>query len=194
MLGSLLAVGVLILGILVVTNGGRSSAPPAAPGTSSPASAPTVEPSTPIGPSATPSRPATTTVMVYFHSAEKLVLVTRRVPLTQRVATAALRQLLAGPTAAEREAGTWSWFSARTAGMLRSVRVADGVAYADFSDLRPVIPNASTSGGSAALLGELDATLMQFRTVQRTVYSLDGDVAAFYGWLQLAPPPGVQRS
>jgi hypothetical protein len=105
------------------------------------------------------------------------------------VATASLRQLVAGPTAAERADGLWSVFSARTAGMLRSLRIADSVAYADFADLRRVIPNASSSAGSAALLGELDATLKQFSTVRRTVYSLNGDVATFYGWLQLAPPP-----
>ena len=188
--GSLLAAGLLILGIWVTAErNGPSPTTPAAPGTSSPASSPSGQPSTPTRPSATPSRPVTTAVTVYFHSGEKLVRVTRRVPRTQMVATAALRQLLAGPTAAERADGLWSPFSARTAGMLRSVRIADGVAYADFADLRQVIPNASSSAGSAALLGELDATLKQFSTVRRTVYSLNGDVATFYGWLQLAPPP-----
>jgi hypothetical protein len=196
-LGSLLAAGLVILGIWVVADGdGTSPVPPAAPGSSSSAPSPSLEPSTPVGPSAQPSTPvdpsstpATMTVSVYFHSGEELVRIARRVPRTPMVATAALRQLLAGPTAAERADGIWSWFSARTAGMLRSVRVADGTAYADFADLRPVIPNASTSAGSAALLGELDATLKQFSTVRRTVYSLNGDVATFYGWLQLAPPP-----
>lgn len=191
-LGSVLAALVLILGTwMIADRNGGSPTTPAAPGTSSPAptaSTPTA-PTGPTGPTATPSMPAMTTVIVYFHSGEKLVPVTRRIPRTPMVATAAMRQLLAGPTAAERTAGMWSWFSARTAGMLRSVRVANGVAYADFADLRPVIPNASTSAGSAALLGELDATLKQFSTVRRTVYSLAGDVATFYGWLQLAPPP-----
>lgn len=192
-LGSLLAVGLLILGVWVITGRDDTSpTSPAAPGTSgtaTPSQPPTSQPTTPGGSPGTSPAPATTKVTVYFHSGEDLVAVSRRVPHTSKVATAALTQLLAGPTEAERAAGISSWFSSRTAGMLRSVRVADGVAYADFADLSAVIPNASSSAGSAALLAELDATLKQFATVRRTVYSLDGDVATFYGWLQLAPPP-----
>jgi hypothetical protein len=45
------------------------------------------------------------------------------------VLTGAIRALLAGPTAAERARGYGGWFSKKTAGHLRSVRVADGVAY-----------------------------------------------------------------
>jgi Sporulation and spore germination len=100
------------------------------------------------------------------------------------VATAALRQLLAGPTATERGNGYWSFFSDATATMLRGVRIANGVARADFADFSRIIPNASSSSGSAALLAELDATLKQFGTVRTTVYSFNGDVAAFYEWLQ----------
>jgi hypothetical protein len=68
------------------------------------------------------------------------------------------------------------------------VRVADAVGYADFRDLRPLLPTAGSSAGTAAFLAELDTTFKQFSTVRRTVYSLDGDVAAFYEWLQLSPP------
>jgi hypothetical protein len=51
-----------------------------------------------------------------------------------------------------------------------------------------VIPNASSSCGSAILLAQLDATATQFPTVDRAVYSIDGDTRAFYEWLQLVPP------
>lgn len=102
----------------------------------------------------------------------------------------ALEQLVAGPTADEREAGLESWFSEETAGALIDVTVADGVAAVDFMDLRPIIPNASSSCGSAMLLAQLDATATQFAEVERAVYSLDGDVDAFYEWLQLSPPEG----
>ncbi|MGE5132108.1 MAG: GerMN domain-containing protein [Gemmatimonadota bacterium] len=152
----------------------------------------------PGGPATTPPAQATTTVKVYFHQGTgdgRLAAVTRAVPRTSAVATAALSQLLAGPTAAERSAGYWSWFSGKTAGMLNSVRIANGVGYADFRDFRAVIPNASSSAGSAALLAQLDHTFMQFPSVTKTVYSFNGDVAAFYEWLQLTPPaPGLTTS
>ena len=193
LLGSVLAVGLVLVGVWVIA-GGDDGSPrsPAAPGTATPSGPPATVPTSPGGPTQSPGTrpaPATMVVKVYFHSNGELTAVTRRVPRTSKVATAALTQLLAGPTAAERADGISSWFSSRTAGMLRSVQVADGVGYADFADLRGVIPIASTSAGSAALLAELDATLKQFSTVRRTVYSLDGDVATFYGWLQLAPAP-----
>jgi hypothetical protein len=107
-----------------------------------------------------------------------------------RVLQGAMRALLAGPTKAERARGYGGWFSAATAGHLRSVRIANGVAYIDFRTFAAHIPNASTSCGSTLLLAQLDRTAKQFRTVTRTVYSFDGSRAAFYEWLQRAAPVG----
>lgn len=147
---------------------------------------------------ATPGTPPSATaemmtVKVFFHKGSRndpahVTAVTRTVPRTAQAATASLTQLLAGPTAAERNAGYWSFFSDRTARMLRSVRIASGVGYADFQDFSKVIPNASSSFGSAALMAELDATFTQFSSVRSTRYSFNGDVSAFYEWLQMAPP------
>jgi spore germination protein GerM len=136
-------------------------------------------------------------VKVFFHKGEDadpavVAARDRTVPRSVKVATAALGQLLAGPTAAESRAGYWSSFSSDTAGMLRSVRVAEGTGYADFRDFSRIIPYASSSAGSAALLAELDATLRQFGNVDSTVYSFDGDEAAFYEWLQLPPPDELE--
>ena len=107
------------------------------------------------------------------------------------VLAGAMRALLGGPTAAERRRGYGGWFSARTAGMFRSARVAGGVAFVDFADLRRVIPNASSSCGSTLLLAQLNRTATQFRTVRRGVYSINGSRRAFYEWLQLSPPPST---
>jgi hypothetical protein len=104
------------------------------------------------------------------------------------VLTGALRALLEGPTAAERRRGFGGWFSSRTAGMLRTVTLAHGVARVDFRNFSRRIPNASSSCGSAILLAQLDATVRQFRTVDRAVYSFDGSIEAFYAWLQRGPP------
>jgi hypothetical protein len=104
------------------------------------------------------------------------------------VLAGAMRALVAGPTASERRRGYGGWFSARTAGTVRSVRVARGVAYVDFRNFSRTIPNASTSCGSALLLAQLDRTATQFRSVRRAVYSFDGSRRAFYEWLQLTVP------
>lgn len=105
------------------------------------------------------------------------------------VLAGALRALLRGPTIAERRRGYGGWFSARTAGALRSVRIRGGVAYVDLRDLSRVIPNASTSCGSALLLAQLDRTATQFPSVRRAVYSFGGSTRAFYEWLQRPAPP-----
>jgi hypothetical protein len=154
--------------VLIMLRGGKPDT--AAPPTSS---------SVPPSPSA-----EQTNLAVYFHRGtpddpHAVVAVRRSVPKTEAVATAALNELLPGPTA---------MFVPATAKTLKSVRVADGVAHVDFRDFRQIIPNASSSFGAAALLSELDTTLRQFPTVKSTVYSFDGDVSAFYQWLQLSPP------
>ncbi len=101
----------------------------------------------------------------------------------------ALAQLLAGPTAAEEAQGLGSWFSSATAGMLRSVVVENDMVRVDFDPaLATAIPNASASCGSNLLLAQLDATIGQFGTSRRVVYSLGGDVDAFYAWLQRTTP------
>lgn len=113
----------------------------------------------------------------------------RRVVASPAVLTGALHALLAGPTVSERQRGYAGWFSARTAQSLRRIRLSHGVAYVDFRDFRHVIPNASSSCGSALLLAQLDRTVTQFASVSRAVYSFDGDRRAFYEWLQREAPP-----
>lgn len=68
--------------------------------------------------------------------------------------------------------------------MLRSVSIVDGHAVIDLGDLRPVIPSASSSAGSALLLAQLDATVFQFRTVQTAEYRIQGSCGVFNEWLQ----------
>lgn len=116
------------------------------------------------------------------------VLPLSRIVPTPAVLTGAMRKLLEGPTRAERRRGYGGWFSARTAGMLRSVRVAGGVAYVDFANFSKIIPNASSSCGSRLLLAQLDRTTKQFPTVRKAIYSFTGSRKAFYEWLQLSPP------
>jgi spore germination protein GerM len=100
-----------------------------------------------------------------------------------------LTALLAGPTASERETGLQSLFSADTADALRSVEIIDGTAYIDFHDFRMSLSAATTSCGGASFMNQLERTVKQFPTVKRTLYSFEGDVEAFYEWIQYGSPP-----
>ena len=97
----------------------------------------------------------------------------------------ALEHLLRGPTAAPGAGDRPSWFSATTAGALRTVMVdSAGHAIVDFHDLRPLIPNASSSAGSALLLDELNTTVFQFPDLRSVEYRMEGSCEAFWEWLQ----------
>lgn len=98
-----------------------------------------------------------------------------------------MEQLLAGPTEAEKAEGLGGWFSESTKDLLISAEREGDVARIDFKDLRQVIPNASSSCGSAGLLAQLDSTAKQFGATQ-TLYSINGDTETFYNWLQRGTP------
>lgn len=78
-----------------------------------------------------------------------------------------------------------TWFSAETADVLRAVEVdSAGHAVVEFTDLRDVIPNASSSAGSAMLLGELNAAVFAVDGVSSVEYRMDGSCELFGEWLQ----------
>ncbi|HEX6307417.1 MAG TPA: GerMN domain-containing protein [Longimicrobiales bacterium] len=129
--------------------------------------------------------PRDTVVTVYFSRDDAVVPVTRIV--RDATLATAIRQLLHGPTAAERATGITSWFSDSTAEMLRSVGIdTGGTAVIDFADLRPVIPNASASAGSAMLLRELNATVFEHAEIRAVQYRIEGSCDIFWEWLQFA--------
>jgi len=136
--------------------------------------------------------PGTVSVWVYFTMAadENMtpVPVARTVPETGNQETlihSTLKELLKGPTDAERAIGFASWFSPATADAASDV-VWDGDFFTIvFQDLKTIIPNASTSAGSQMLLSHLDSTMFQFDFVQRVNYTLEGNCDDFWEWLQM---------
>jgi hypothetical protein len=119
------------------------------------------------------------------------VLPLKRFVTTPTLLKGAMQALLAGPTTVERARGYGGWFSAKTAGHLRGVRIANGVAFIDFRNFAHDIPNASASCGSELLLAQLDRTAKQFSSVKRTVYSFNGSRHDFYEWLQREAPEAL---
>lgn len=99
--------------------------------------------------------------------------------------TVALENTLDGPDGESTTTDQHSWFSAATAGALDSVSVDPaGNATVDFRDLRPLIPNASSSAGSAILLRELNATVFGVDGIQSVEYRMAGSCELFWEWLQ----------
>jgi hypothetical protein len=132
-----------------------------------------------------PDAGETLTVRLYFTRDEEPEPVERAIPRAPGVLRSTLEALLRGPTAAEREAGLFSWFSSETAGMLRDVRLdASGRAIVDFHDLSRIISGASSSAGGRILLNELNHTVFQFAAVRSVEYRLAGSCDAFWSWLQ----------
>ena len=97
----------------------------------------------------------------------------------------ALINLFFGPREAEKEAGYSSFFSKDTDYILHSVKVRKGMAYVDIKDIRSIVPNASSSCGSAQLLAQIRETLQQFSEINDFRVAIDGDPAPFYEWLQI---------
>jgi hypothetical protein len=124
---------------------------------------------------------------VFFHdNDDEVVAFPRSVPKTSGVLRAALSTLLEGPTASERAAGVYSFFSDETADMLLDVTISDGVAVVSFDpEMAEVLNNASTSAGSEALLTELNFTVFQFETFDSVEYHLGDSCENFGSWLQL---------
>lgn len=186
-----------------VTDAGPISAPPATgqPAEPSTTVAPTSETSAPVGQTTAPAGETTSTssppaaeeetisLKAYFLLDDQgtpshrpgpfLVPVHREVPKTVAVATAAVNQLLKGPSADERS-GTPSMSSAiPEETVLLGINIEDGLATVDLSR------EFESGGGSfsmTARLAQVVYTVSQFPTVERVAFHLDGQpVEVFSG-------------
>jgi hypothetical protein len=111
-----------------------------------------------------------------------------RVVRGPRILRATMAALVAGPTRAERRRGYRGFFSAKTSGTVLRAFTRGSVAFVDFANFSTLIPNASSSCGSASLLAQLNRTVRQFPGIKRAVYSFNGSRKAFYEWLQRPVP------
>lgn len=136
----------------------------------------------------------TMTIKVFFGNEKKnpgigdcrlVYPVNRTVLKTKAVAKAALNELFKGPTEKEKAQNYVSFFSEKTKSILKSVKIEKETAYVNLVDIRPIVPNASTSCGSAEFLAEIETTLKQFPTVKKVILAIEGKPEAFYEWLQL---------
>lgn len=149
------AVALLLAGI--ASCGGKSE-----PATPSPTA--TASPTTSSSPttSASPSSSTTLQLSVYFISSGKIAAGHRTVPRTKAVATAAVSQLLDGPTDAESSAGFTD--ALPPGASVRSIRVRKGTAVVSL-DAEILQLGQSNPEAEMAALAQLTFTLTQFPTV-----------------------------
>ncbi|MCC6328840.1 MAG: GerMN domain-containing protein [Acidobacteria bacterium] len=150
-----------------------------------------------LTPSTFAQRAETMAVKVYFHpdkldpewnDCTKVHPVNRTIPKTTSVAMAALNELLKGPIGEEAKA--FSGFGPpETDGILRSVNVKNRTAYVNFTKrMLMQMGNATTSCGGG-FFSMTDATLMQFPTIKKVVYAVEGSTSDFYEWVQVGECP-----
>ena len=165
------AAAVIVLGAALLAACGDSS------GGSSPQ--PTATVTVTAGPSETPSgspsptpsaSPAQTTIRLYFLRGEMLGVAERRVKHTTMPATASLKALLAGPTAAEQAAGLGTTIPVGT--RLLGLSIADSTAQVDLSG------EFASGGGSLSMtarVAQVVYTLTRFPTIRAVVFLMDGE-------------------
>lgn len=149
----------------------------ATPGTPEPAETPSGSPAGSPAPTPTGSPAAATTIVRAYFVMPKpngdpgLVPVLREIPRTQAVATAAMEALLAGPSAAERNARPALGSVVPAGTRLLGLRIERGIAIVNLSR------EFESGGGSLSVftrLAQVVFTLTQFNTVQGVSFELDG--------------------
>ena len=150
-------------------------------GSSSSTSTTTTAAPTTTQPSTTTTQPSTTTttptvgVSVYFSKDTHLYPVLRQPKYTVAVATAAMKELLGGPSPRETAIGLTSSIPAGTS--LLGLSIANGTATVNLSSA------FESGGGSTSMfvrLAQVTYTLTQFPTVQRVTFKIDGTVTTVF--------------
>lgn len=160
--------------------------------TVNPTVTPEPEPVPNEGPDGTPSEPsATRTVRVYFVRDEKVGVGGRVLTGADAgaPASAAVRALLAGPTAEEREFGLGT--AVPTGVTLNGITVRDGLATVDLSK------GFASGGGSLSMqlrAAQVVFTLTQFPTIDRVAFELEGTRIAALGGEGVKVGPSVTRA
>ena len=140
----------------------------------------------------------TMTVKVFFHN-EKLnpemtdcnkAFPTKRIiPKTAAPARAALDELFKGVTDEEKAKGFMSFDRESTTGVVKSLNVARGAAYLNFTKLAFEKLGNATSTCGGGFFAMVEKTLTQFPTIRKVYYAFEGNTNDFYEWVQVGECP-----
>jgi spore germination protein GerM len=140
----------------------------------------------------------TMAIKVHFHNEKlnpnqedcrKVFPAVRNIKKTRAVARAALDELFRGTTPEERSNQFWAFPSADTKGILKNVNVRNGTAYVNFTKaVYERLGNATTSCGGG-FFSMIEQTLLQFPTIKKVFYAIEGSPRDFYEWVQVGECP-----
>lgn len=171
------AVSGSIIAVLAVTASCGSTTKSGQPPSTRPGATTTAPATTgPTTTAPTTTAPATMDVRVYFMRGDKIGVAHRTVTATRQVATAAMTELLAGPTASDSAAGLTTAIPSGT--VLLGIDVAGGIATVDLTGA------FGSGGGSLSMvsrLAEVTYTLTQFPTITGVNFRLDGKAVTVFG-------------
>jgi spore germination protein GerM len=143
------------------------------------------------------------TVTVYFHNEKlnpnqddcrKVFPTVRTILKTKAVAKAALEELFEGTTEEEKAKQFWSFPAKDTKDILKNINVRNGTAYVNFSNaVYSQLGNVTSSCGGG-LFSMVEQTLLQFPTIKKVFYAIEGNPADFYDWIQVSECPRELKS
>ena len=119
--------------------------------------------------------PATSSLALYFVQGDHLAVARRTLTVGSTPATAAMKALLAGPTAAEKAAGLSTAVPGASA--LRGITIRDGRAFVDLTTA------FESGGGTLSMtlrLAQVVFTMTQFPTVDSVVLMLNGAAVSVF--------------
>ncbi len=125
-----------------------------------------------------------------FEDCGKVRAVNRTILKTKTVAKAALEELFKGAAKKEKAKGLTSIFSQETSSILKNVNIKNGAAYVNLKDW--VVQNlgtATTSCGAFTFVTPIEKTLMQFPTVKKVFFAIEGSPKDYYDWMQVGECP-----
>jgi len=140
----------------------------------------------------------TMTIKLYFHNEKlnpnqedcnKVFPVTRQIPKTTAVATAALLELFKGTTPEEEAKQFFSFPAKDTEGILKSVNIKNGAAYVNFTKRMYEQMGTATTSCGGGFFSSVEQTLKQFPSVKKAYYAIEGDTNEFYEWVQVGECP-----
>jgi len=140
-------------------------------------------------PAAAPTPAATSKIAVYFVRGEEVVAVTRTIEATTAIATAALTELLGGPTSEERTADLFTEIPEGT--RLLGLTIEGTLATVDLSS------EFESGGGTLSMTLRLDQildTLFAFPTIESIAFRIDGAPVEAIGGEGLMVSPPITRS
>ena len=140
----------------------------------------------------------TMTVKVFFHNEKfnpnqedcrKVFPIMRMIPRTKAPARAALEELFKGTTDEERKKEFWSFPAEDTKDIISGLSVKGGVAYLNFKKTVFEKLGNTTSSCGGGFYSSIEATLLQFPSIKKVVYAVEGDANDFYEWVQVGECP-----